>query len=485
MRIAFFWPHANTVYQTIPLSLGLLHWNIRDLGHETRMFNLPLEGWHAESPEFHSAVREFKPDLICASAWAVSFASTVEAIRLCRQLVPGVRVLLGGNYPTLQTDEAFDAGCFDWILRGECELVFRDFVKLLAAGDEGSLERLPGFYTRKPDGRVVRNKNPFVDDLDSTGRVDWEFIELERSLERGYLRTLLGPARKVAFFATRGCEFACHFCTAPLVNGTKLRHWSTGFITREIRHLYERYGIRQICFMDDNATQDRAFFKDLCRAIVAMGLRDLELDLYRGARLENLDEEMLRLMKAAGFTIVTIAPETGSDRVRRLMNKDMDRADVIRAAKMIRDAGLSVQGYFIVGYPGERAEERRESYRFIDELRLDVFSLHKYMALPGTATFKKLVKIGKIDRHHTDDSHLIGEALPNYNDDDPKVIDLEIFLTYARFYARKPWKIRHLMREASAGGLWRSFSGTAKAAALSVLGLNDPNAPLPAIREPM
>jgi radical SAM superfamily enzyme YgiQ (UPF0313 family) len=216
-----------------------------------------------------------------------------------------------------------------------------------------------------------------------------------------------------------------------------------------------------------------------------MGLKDLELDLYRGLRLENLDEEMLHLMKAAGFQLATIAPESGSERVRKLMRKDLEDADIRRSVKMIKNAGLSVQGYFIIGYPGETAEERRESYRYIDELGLDIFSLHKYMALPGTAMFLKLVKQGKITRDHTDDSHLIGEPLPNFNGDLPAEIDREILQTYAWFYLRKPWKIVHLLHEASAGGLWRSVAGTAKAAALSLVGLNDPNAPLPAVREQM
>src|SRR5205807_610609 len=152
--------------------------------------------------------------------------------------------------------------------------------------------------------------------------------------------------------------------------------------------------------------------KELCRGIAALGLPKLGLELYRGVRLENLDEELLQLMYAAGFRALTIAPESGSERVRALMRKDMSDSDIRRVAKMIRDAGLSVQGYFIIGYPGETADERRESYRYIYELGLDVFSLHKYMALPGTPAFRKLVTLGKITRDHTDESHLIGESLP-------------------------------------------------------------------------
>jgi radical SAM superfamily enzyme YgiQ (UPF0313 family) len=485
MRIALLWPDANTVYQTLPLSLAILHSTIKDQGHEVRMFNLPLEGWRADSPAFRRALAAFRPDLVGISVWAVSFKSSVAAMRVAREVAPNATFICGGNYPTLNPEQAWAPGCFDYVVMGEAERTFPELVRHLAAGDRKPLETLPGLYFHTGDGRVVRNRNSFPEDLDAVSRVDWDFVQLERAFERGYMSTVIGPRRKVALFATRGCEYACNFCTAPLMNGQRLRHWSVEFVTREIRMLYERHGVRLFYFMDDNATQDRAFFKELCRGIAELGLPDLGLDLYRGVRLENLDEEMLHLMYRAGFRTATIAPESGSDRVRKLMRKDMRDEDVRRAAKMIRDAGLSVQGYFIIGFPGETAGERRESYRYIYQLGLDVFSLHKYMALPGTPTFRKLVQLGRITREHTDESHLIGEGLPNYNGDLPIDIDREIFLEYAKFYARRPWKIVHLLRMASAGGLWRSLSGTAAAAAKAALGIGEPGVATPSLREPM
>ncbi len=485
MRIAFIWPHTNTHYQTLPLSIGLLYSAIKNEGHDVRLFNLPVEGWRADSPQFHDAIENFQPDLVAVSAWAISFKSAVAAVSATRKLVPNATYIVGGNYPTLSPDQAWEAGCFDYILMGECERTFPEFVRLLRARDQAGISALPGIYFRQPDGSVVRNRNVFHDDLDNSGRVDWEFIGLERAIDRGYMRTVLGPRRKAPMFATRGCEYACNFCTAPLMNGQALRHYSVDYLTTEIRMLYETYGVRMIYLMDDNATQDRDFFKSLCRGIIDLGLPDFTLELYRGVRLENLDAEMVALMKRAGFNALTIAPESGSERVRKLMRKDMETDDIRRATKMIRDAGLSVQAYFIIGYPGETADERQETYRFIEDLDFDVFSLHKYMALPGTAAFRKLVKLRKISKDHTDESHLIGEGLPNYNGDLPADIDREIFQTYARFYLRRPWKIAQLLHMASAGGLWRSLSGTARAALLAATGRGNAGSYLPSIREPM
>jgi radical SAM superfamily enzyme YgiQ (UPF0313 family) len=269
-------------------------------------------------------------------------------------------------------------------------------------------------------------------------------------------------------FATRGCEYACHFCTAPLMNGTRLRHYSVDYLTREMRTVYHRHGVRMITFMDDNATQDAPFFKDLCRGIIDLDLHDLVIELYRGVRLEHLDEEMLRLMKRANFKTVTIAPESGAERVRELMHKDMRTEDIVRAARLVKAAGLWLQGYFILGYPGETAAERRATYRMIEDLEFDSVELHKYMALPGTANFLKLAKEGRLDRAHTDEAHINGDALPNYNGDGDAV-DRELFLEYTRFFLRKPRRLRPLLHLVSTGGIWRTLGGVTRQAARTMV----------------
>lgn len=215
------------------------------------------------------------------------------------------------------------------------------------------------------------------------------------------------------------------------------------------------------------------------------GCARVTVDLYRAVQRENLDEEMLHLEPIAGFKTLTIAPESGSDRVRKLMEKDMRDADIRRAAAMIRAAGLSLQGYFKIGYPGETSAERRTSYDLIYELGLDVFGLHKFMPLPGTASFLKLIEEGRITRDYLSEAHFVGEERSNLNGELPANIDREILFEDIKFYARHPWKIIALLRLASAGGPWRAFSGATRRGMLSLIGRSRPMVLALSIREPM
>jgi radical SAM superfamily enzyme YgiQ (UPF0313 family) len=476
MRIAFIWPHGCTDYQTIPLSLGLLQSSIDGSGHVSKMFNLPLEGWRADDPAFQAALKEFQPGLVAISAWAVSFKSSVSAAMTAKACVPEATVLLGGNYPTLSPVEAWAPGCFDYLLMGEAERTFPVFVERLAAGDREGLARIDGIYFVNAQGEVVTTPRPPLEaDLDALGVIDYGFIELERALKGGYLATAIGPKRKASMMLSRGCEYNCRYCTAQWMYGRDLRHYSVEYLARQIRLLYDRYRVREIIFQDDNATQGRTFFMDLLRGIIALGMPDMEFEFGRGVRLETLTEEMLDLMKRAGFKRVTIAPESGSDRIRDMMGKDMRRESIENAARLIRAAGLSLQGYFIVGYPSETPEERQETYRMIRELKFDVFSLHKYQAIPGSTAFRQLVAKGQVTPDHTDEAHLIGDPLPNYNNEDPKVLDKEILKTYARFYVTRPWRLVNLLRMASLGGLARAVFGTIRDGVASMLGRSRPD----------
>src|SRR5262249_834954 len=155
------------------------------------------------------------------------------------------------------------------------------------------------------------------------------------------------------------------------------------------------------------------------------------------------------------------------DEVRQAMKKDMRREDIFRVARIVKQAGLKLQAYFIVGYPGETTEQRGETYRMIDDLDLDLFTLHKFMAIPGTATFLKLVKNGPIERDHIDVGHISDGSLPDFSGDGRR-IDRELFLTYLGFYLRRPWKVPTLFEMVSTGSLVRSFDGLMRRALATI-----------------
>ena len=68
-------------------------------------------------------------------------------------------------------------------------------------------------------------------------------------------------------------------------------------------------------------------------------------------------------MKQAGWRTLIVAPESGSEHTLKIMQKDLKIEIVPRVVHEIREAGLKVQAFFILGYPGERKEDLEKPRR--------------------------------------------------------------------------------------------------------------------------
>lgn len=463
MRVAFVWPAAFDQRDTLPLAYGLLAPAIRHAGHVPLLLNLPLEGLGADDPRALERVERMRPDVVGLSVWPFAAEDAFVTARAVRRRMPRVPLIAGGALATVDPVRCLSDAPFDLVLSGEAE---RTLPLALAALETRAFDGIPGLTWRRADGSIGQTPRRFERQLDELAPMDFGFIQLDRAIRKGYMRTALGPARKAPIIATRGCSHACSFCAVPQIQGRQIRSFAAAAVAAQVLHLYEGHGIRDILFMDDNATQRRAQWKDVCRAIADLRLPDLLCETYRGVRLETLDSEMLALMRLAGFREVCIAPESGSERVRRaLMGKTIGDASIREAVARIRRAGLGLHGFFIVGYPGETAAERQATWRMVEELDFDAAKIHKYAAIPGTDTFTGLVADGRLDPSYLPQQKLLGVEAPSFVSEGSDQIDKEIALFYARFFLRRPRRVHDLLRMTSPGAIWSTGFGLLRGAA--------------------
>jgi hypothetical protein len=75
-------------------------------------------------------------------------------------------------------------------------------------------------------------------------------------------------------------------------------------------------------------------------------------------RLDDLTPTILRLLRESGEKTITIAPETGSDRLRRVINKTVTNEEILEAAELIFASGMEhLKLYFMIGLPTETDED--------------------------------------------------------------------------------------------------------------------------------
>jgi radical SAM superfamily enzyme YgiQ (UPF0313 family) len=167
-------------------------------------------------------------------------------------------------------------------------------------------------------------------------------------------------------------------------------------VVKTVRRLYEDFGARYIAIIDDNFTINHAWAMSVCNAIADMKLEGLSMGTPNGVPLAGMNLEMALAMKRAGWREVMIAPETGSPRTLKAMQKPVNLERVPEFISLFHSVGLKVSAFFIIGYPEETLEDIALTKKFIFDNEFDFAGISIYQPLPGTAIYDRLVTEGTI-----------------------------------------------------------------------------------------
>ena len=220
-----------------------------------------------------------------------------------------------------------------------------------------ALSDMPGFYvpgfTQNPVERV------WVEELDEAPHPTAQVIPLVD--ERSPLCPVFGLT--LGLEVTRGCGRMCLFCLASWIN-MPVRHRSLGAMLGIVEEGLRRTGVNKVSLVGAGATDNR-WLKDLCQHLVSMGVEFSTPSL----RMDLLDEELMRLIAQGGQRTLTLAPETASEGVRRLIGKPIPDDRLLEVSESAYEAGFRrLKLYFMIGLPGEDRDSLEGVGRLVDKL---------------------------------------------------------------------------------------------------------------------
>ena len=136
-----------------------------------------------------------------------------------------------------------------------------------------------------------------------------------------------------------------------MAHGPKYRARSAKNVVDEIEYIYREFDHRYFSFMDDNFTLNKKRLLQICEDIKARGL-DIQFDTPNGLDMNTLDEEVLEALVGAGMVKTCLAIETGSEEIRRSINKRIKREKIFEILEIVkRFPNLIYNTFFIVGFP--------------------------------------------------------------------------------------------------------------------------------------
>lgn len=211
---------------------------------------------------------------------------------------------------------------------------------------------------------------------------------------------------------TRGCPFTCEFCDIIVMYGRKMRLKPVEQVMNEVKAWHAK-GLTRIFFADDNFVGNRAYAKELLRAIIAWNAKQRHaVSFHTQASIDMArDEELLGLLRDANFHGVFIGVESPRKsslaETKKLQN---ERIDLVEAIHKIQSYNLFITCGMIVGFDHDDPSIFDEQFEFLQKAQIPVAMLSVLLAVPQTPLWKRLEAAGRlqIPKEGDDVSHFVG-----------------------------------------------------------------------------
>ena len=192
---------------------------------------------------------------------------------------------------------------------------------------------------------------------------------------------------------SRGCPEKCTFCSTPQMWGTNTRWRNTEHIMSEISNDVKDFKIGEIQFDDDTITVNKKNLFSLCGELEKIGLPWCTPNGTKVNYHFNKQEEMYKVMANSGCYQITLACESGVQRVLdQIINKRLPLETIYPSIENAKKAGMLVHTFWIIGYPGETYEEIEKTVNFAMNSGADSFSFAILSPLPGTPIYRQVIK---------------------------------------------------------------------------------------------
>lgn len=407
---------------------------------DTRLYKEPLR-------KVYTAIDEFQPEIIGIGALTLEAPAMYQIAHLIKQ-VTDVPVVVGGPHATSVPEEVMKNKDIDAVVIGEGEITFYELLNMLESGKD--VDNIKGIgYRNNVDTVLINSNRAYIDNLDNLPFPAWDLVELEKYATIASMSTV-GFRPYMVFLTSRGCPFHCTYCHN--IFGKKFRARSVENVLEEMSMLIHDYKINDFEIIDDISNFDRERIKSIFRGIIDNGWK-VNLSFPNGVRTDMLDEEMIYLMKKAGTSELSIAIETISPRLQKMVKKNLNLEKVKKMVNVAVDSGMFVRGFFMLGFPTETEEELKATIDFACKSRIHEALFFLVNPFGGSELSKQIETMGKKPlgvKPEDFDYH----SMPfNASDIPDKRLHRLYTLAYIRFYFN-PIRIIRILK---AKTMWRDL----------------------------
>lgn len=316
--------------------------------------------YHSFINRFVDKVLEYEPKCVSFYTLWPHYHIMLRIARVLKERQPELITVFGGPNASATADATMKAADYvDYICTGEGENTVVPFFKTVLEENCENLSSVPGLYYRE-NGSIVHNDMEMpLCDLNTLPHWD----------DRLYLKHYqnLAPNVTAANYympidAGRGCPYNCTFCCSSYFWKRTYRLKSPERIVDDILFYNKKFGIRSFWFSHDAFTTNRQLVSDVCDHLIETGL---DIKWKCSARIDCITEELILKMKRSGMTHIELGVETGSLKMQKLTNKNLnlDRAKDMIAFLLKNKIYVSL--FFMHGFPEENEQDLNDTLELL------------------------------------------------------------------------------------------------------------------------
>jgi radical SAM superfamily enzyme YgiQ (UPF0313 family) len=398
MKVLFIFPNANS---QIGFQYGVSHLSavLKKSGHLVELWQLceniaPLPS----EKEFIGRIQEISPDIIGFSVVTNQWAYAKKLASWARKAT-SVPIVCGGVHTMAAGEEVLQSGVFDYIIRGEAENAFPEFVETLARGGDVSRIQNVGIL----ENSTVRiNPLGHLPDLKGLPFKDYEIFDFQKIInaKNGW----------VGLMGSRGCPYSCTYCfnhkmveyyrkdlNCSFKELNYIRHFEVQQIIDEIKYLLNNYqNITMFIFDDDLFTFYKNYVIEFCKEYKKVSSLPFTVNAHVGA----FDEERAQHLAEAKCRIVKFGLESGSERVRKqILGRHMKNESIIEALHTTARFGMHASVFLMIGLPDETQDDVMATINLVAQALPGRFRWTFFFPYPGTRAYELSEKTMKINHN--------------------------------------------------------------------------------------
>ncbi|MCD6442464.1 MAG: B12-binding domain-containing radical SAM protein [Thermotogae bacterium] len=355
-----------------PLGLFYISSYLRSNGYDVKLIDMNVE-------DVNLAELMKDADVVGISSDTVRFPEAVKIAKLAKEI--GKIVVMGGPHPSFAIEEIFNENLADYVVIGEGEVAFKELLDNLRKG-----ERYPADVRGlafMENGKLRVNTPVFIGNLDELPFPDRENFDMKK------YRFKFDGKPATSIITSRGCPFACEFCSASQFMGRRIRKRSVENVVEELKILKNKYGYGSVIFFDDNFT---LFPERVMKLSEEMIKRNLRFSWWAFSRADELlgHEDMVEAMAKSGCKMLFIGFESANEEVLDEYKKNLKPNIAFDVVKLLKKFKIKVFGSFIIGALNETKTMVEKTIEFAKKLRIDIIQISVLTPYPGTKLFEKL-----------------------------------------------------------------------------------------------